>query len=196
MVGVEVWCPARVYTRTSAFQYIFYDFFMFIQETEVCNFADDNSLYASSSELVEVISILERELSRAIYWYKINSMVANPGKFQAMFLGTHNDNICLRVEGVTIQTSSIVKLLGVQLDCKLNFQTHVQTLCKSASQKINALMRVLDPSLTLIMRSVYVLRTSYQPSNSVHLWMFGSKSNNDLINRTHKRALKAVYRDF
>jgi len=178
------------------FNVFFNDFFMFIQETEACNFADDNSLYASSSELDEVISVLERELARAIYWYKINSMAANPGKFQAMFLGTQGNNICLHVEGVTIKASSIVKLLGVQLDCKLNFQTHVQTLCKTASQKINALMRIrpfLNVDCAKRLCSAYILSAfQYCPL----IWMFGSKCNNGLINRTHKRALRAVYSDF
>jgi len=97
-----------------------------------------------------------------------------------MFLSTDCDNICLCVEGATIQASSIVKFLGVQLDRKLNFQTHVQTLCKSASQKINALLRIrpfLNIDCAKRLCSAYILSAfQYCP----FIWMFGSKSNNGL----------------
>ena len=37
------------------------DFFLFLQEASVCNFAHDNSLSAHAKSLLQVISILERE---------------------------------------------------------------------------------------------------------------------------------------
>ena len=66
------------------------DFFLCIQETEICNFADDNTLYASGDNLEAVISILQKEAVNVLHWFKINSMAANPGKFQVMFLGNGN----------------------------------------------------------------------------------------------------------
>ena len=172
------------------------DFFMFLKEAEVCNFADDNSLHASDPSVDNVKAILERESTNALIWFKINSMVANPAKFQTMFLGIKNEQIILNFDGINVKSSTFVKLLGVYLDCKLNFSTHIQSLCKSASQKTKALLRIrpfLNIHCAKRLSSAYILSSfNYCPL----IWMFGCKTNNGLINQIHKRALRVVYRDF
>ena len=61
-------------------------------------------------------------------------MITNPGKFQIMFLGMPEDSeIIIDISGVAFKSSPAVKLLGVFLDRKLNFKTHIQSLCKTAS---------------------------------------------------------------
>ena len=172
------------------------DFFMYIKEAELCNFADDNTLHASNRAVDIVKQTLERESSKALYWFDINSMAANPAKFQTMFLGINDSIIILNFDGITVESSLFVKLLGVYLDNKLNFSTHVKHLCKSASQKTKALLRIrpfLNTNCAKRLCSAYILSAfNYCPI----IWMFGSKMNNGLINRTHKRALRAVYSDF
>ena len=58
------------------------DFFFFIQESEVCNFADDNSLYATGKTTEEVCCKLEKDMKIAMTWFRNNSLEANPKKFQ------------------------------------------------------------------------------------------------------------------
>ena len=62
------------------------DLLLFIKETDICNFADDTTLYACGKELDTISFKLEIETNRAIQWLKDNEMVANPSKFQLMFL--------------------------------------------------------------------------------------------------------------
>ena len=70
-------------------------------------------------------------------------MAANPAKFQIMFLGMYEvSEISVDTSGVASNSSPAVKLLGVFLDRKINFETHIQSLCKKASQKLKALFRI------------------------------------------------------
>ena len=46
------------------------------------------------------------------------------------------------VERVPISSSSCGKLLGIKLDQKLSFEAYVESLCKKANQKLNALSRI------------------------------------------------------
>ena len=68
-------------------------------------------------------------------------MVANSTKFQLLFLG--NVNITELVIGnVTIPRTSTVELLGVTLDEKLNFLSHISVMCTKANRKIKCLLRI------------------------------------------------------
>ena len=82
----------------------------FIQETEVCNFADDTTqLYVHAHQ------ILKRQY------------VANLGKFQIMFLGLNinNSKITFMIENKRVKSRSEVKLQGITIDDKLSFTTHI-----------------------------------------------------------------------
>ena len=62
------------------------DFIFFIQETEVCNFADDTIIYSCSPNYEEATQKLSNETHFILNWFRINSMVASPGKFKLCFL--------------------------------------------------------------------------------------------------------------
>ena len=76
------------------------DLFFVTQECHICNFADDNSLYAAGETLDAVICKLEIDLKFAIKWLQNNSLVTNPKKFQLMILKTKSiTNIRLNING-------------------------------------------------------------------------------------------------
>ena len=54
-------------------------------------------------------------------------MVVNPEKFQVMFLGCKTEE-SLEIDGHTLESSDTVKLLGVTLDKKLNFNDHINDM--------------------------------------------------------------------
>ena len=57
---------------------------MFIENCETCNFADDNS---SEIEFSSILENLKRDAKTILKWFRINSLKANPGKFQFMIVG-------------------------------------------------------------------------------------------------------------
>ena len=61
------------------------DLFLFIGEVELANFADGNTIYAARNSIEELIKILEEESKSAIDWFKMNDIVVNPDKFQAIY---------------------------------------------------------------------------------------------------------------
>ena len=72
-------------------------------------------------------------------------MVVNPDKFQAIIVDKgkrdHTDEH-ITVDKQQIKVLSSVKLLGLQLDDKLNFNLHIGHICKSAANQLNALIRL------------------------------------------------------
>ncbi len=123
-------------------------------------------------------------------------MVANPKKFQVMFLGLKkHQNVSLEINGEPITTSKEVKLLGVTIDSKLNFNSHVKALCLKASRKVSAFARVAN---YLNLQKAKLLSQSFIASTSKYcplIWLFCGKTSNNNIDRVHKRALRVLLDD-
>ena len=145
-------------------------------ESEICNFADDTTIYACDKSIDTVIVKLEDDLQKILNWFKENGMCANPAKFQMIFLGLKINNLlCLNTDGQKIKQSEHVKLLGVQIDNKLNFNVHIKELCKKMNQKLCAFSRI-RPFLNrekakILLTSIVMSNLSYCPL----IWMFCSK---------------------
>ena len=173
------------------------DLFLFIEETQICNFADDNTVYSCEKTIEQVALKLEHDIPRVLNWLKYNSMVANPAKFQVMFLGIkQKPRLCININGNYLPASDKVKLLGVTIDCKLNFNSHVENLCKRSNQKINALLRIrkyLSPEKTRLLCNAYIIsQFKYCPL----IWTFCSKKANIRTKKVQKRMLRLVLGDF
>ena len=72
------------------------DLLFSIKKSEVCNFADDNTLFCGDKNLNHVYFNLNSDLSNVMDWFKINSLKAKSGKFQFMVLGA-NKNDCFNL---------------------------------------------------------------------------------------------------
>ena len=57
------------------------DLFLWIDEADLYNFADDNTLSALANSIPELIKILEKESEKAVKWFDDNDMSANAKKF-------------------------------------------------------------------------------------------------------------------
>ena len=54
---------------------------MFIENCEICNFADDNTLYSDRVESSSILENLKQDTKTILKWFRINLLKANPGKF-------------------------------------------------------------------------------------------------------------------
>ena len=74
------------------------------------------------------------------YWLVDNQMKANPDKCHLLI--SNSDKVSICVHNYNIKSSKCEQLLGIKIGNKLNFNTHVNEICKKAGQKLNALLRV------------------------------------------------------
>ena len=120
-------------------------------------------------------------------------MKSNDDKCHLIVANTNNVSVTMGSE--TIQASNSVKLLGVNIDNELNFNTHISNLCKKGNQKLHALARISKylskDKLKIIMKTFIISQFNYCPL----VWMFHNRTMNNKINRLHERALRIVYND-
>ena len=105
------------------------DLFFFSAKCEICNFADDNSLYSCGMNLDKIFSNLMQDMQNVCEWFVYNSLKANPDKFQFIILGNKGSRK-LRIGDITIKSDSSVTLLVITIDSKLNFKEHVNNIVK------------------------------------------------------------------
>ena len=166
----------------------------FIQETEVCNFTDDTTIYSCFPNFEGATLKLSNDTHLILNWFRINSMVAYPVKFQIMFFGSNNNNkITFIIENKRVKSRSKIKPLGITRDSKLSFTTHVENLCSTASNHLQALARICK---YLSFKQAKRLAEAYIISTFRHctlIWIFCFTAANNLINKIHKRSLRIVY---
>ena len=112
-----------------------------------------------------------------------------------LLVTNHNEDISITIQGETIKGSNSVKLLGVNLDNKLDFNDHVSKICSKVSLKLHAFARI-SPFMKkkkrkLILKAFIESQFGYCPL----VWMFHSRTLNNRINRLHERALRITYKD-
>ena len=72
------------------FNCFFNDFYYFIKNANVHNFADDNTLTTFAQSIRALISVLKSQSNIAIDWLETNKMMVNPSKFQLIIMIKRN----------------------------------------------------------------------------------------------------------
>ena len=170
------------------------DLFMSLPKDGIANYADDNTLYSAGNGIHNIISDLEQASDILSKWFIDNYLKANSDKYHALLSETAETQLI--VENVPIASSACEKLLGMRIDQKLSFESYFDSLCKKASQKLNALARMTSSlkfkQRKLLLNAFIAAQFSYAPV----IWMFHSRKLNNRINHIHERALRLVYKDY
>ena len=172
------------------------DIFLFISKCQLCNYADDNALYKSGKNMRKIKNDLEIDFMILHKWFHENHMALNPGKCHYIVISDDDPSHKIILNNNEIANSIEEKLLGILLESKLNFDSHITYLCKKASQKLSALAGInhcLSPDeKLLLLNSVVKSQFSYCPL----IWMFASRFLNNALNSIHERALRLIYNDY
>ena len=84
--------------------------FLFVENSDLSNYADDNTLYSSGDDLEKVKQTLKQEFEIVAKWFYRNYMVLNSGKCHFMCLGQNTVNETF-VFGKTEMKKTYVKKL-------------------------------------------------------------------------------------
>ena len=102
----------------------------------------------------------------------------------------------ISIDQKNIKTSSSVKLFGVHIDDKLNFNLHITKICMSTANQLHAPISLrmflnFEEKKTLI-NSYFYSSFNYCPL----VWMFSSAKLVNKVESLQKRALRFNYEDY
>ena len=102
------------------FNLFIYDLFLSIARTNICNFADDNTIYSSNINLQTILKDIKYDMQYILKWFKVNSLKLNSKKFKFMILGkSTRQSIVLNIKNIKIRETSSVVLLGFTIENRL-----------------------------------------------------------------------------
>ena len=110
------------------------DLFFLPLNNYLVNYADDNHICLENENLEVPQKHLQDDSNIAVKWFNNNQTTANPDKFQSIISSRHRiDEFDISLDGRVITRGNTLKMLGVTLDDKLNFNKHVRNKCQTAS---------------------------------------------------------------
>ena len=160
-------CAASSILGPLLFKIFLNDLFLFISNSSLSNYADDNTLYTFGDNLKKIKDNLRNSFDTMHKWFYENYKVLNAGKCHFMCLGNNTEDETFLFHSFLMENSKEQKILGVIINNKLNFKGHISELCKKASQKISALSRLssylYDSEKKIIFNSIIKSQFSYCP---------------------------------
>ena len=127
--------PQRSILGPLLFNIFINDIFLFIEKSDICKFADDNTLFSCGDNLSVILKSLEHDMK-----ILLSSLIVNPKKFQFMILQKSlRSKYCLTIGPINVKESDHVELLGITIDKHLDFKKHIENLCWNANYKLHAL---------------------------------------------------------
>ena len=109
-------------------------------------YADDVTLYCSSSSLQDATLRLQGIVNKTAEWIDSNRLIINTSKSHSIIIGskkkTINSRLELFINCVKIEQISHCKLLGIHIDNQLNWENQCVQVCKTISKKFGLLKRL------------------------------------------------------
>ena len=141
------------------------DFPSVVKHSKVVLYADDTVLLYSSSAIDDIQKCLISDLNLASKWFSNNKLHLNTTKCKWTLFGSEKRlKDCtipqVKIDNAEIEHVESYKYLGLLLDANLNWNEHVNSLCKKLRQRLGVLRRVrgyLDQATALMLFNALVL---------------------------------------
>ena len=161
-------------------------------------FADDSSIYTLHKDINIINNNLQLSLNLAEDWCNDNSMVIHPDKTTSMLIATRQKQqltdlkLTLFIGNKAIEQVKNHKMLGIHIDSKLTWQTHLQHLTKRLSKNVYLLAKlrkIIDAEHLKLFYDAHIMSHLNYAST---IWDGCSQDTFNSINRQHRRAIKLI----
>lgn len=110
-------------------------------------FADDTALMVTGRNIQELQTVVDSELQNVSEWMTCNSLTVNPTKSTALIITPYLRKPLPQITEFSlnkakIQPSAVAKYLGVYIDDKLSFKSHISYIEKKISRSVGIISKL------------------------------------------------------
>ena len=160
-------------------------------------FADDCLLYRTIKNDDDTVA-LQKDLDSLQTWENNWLMQFNPDKCEVIHITNKRKFTCTdySIHNKTLHTTDNAKYLGVTINKKLSWNTHIDNICKKANSTRAFLQRNLSKCPTNIKAKCYTtfIRPSVEFTSTV--WDPHTKRNIDKLEAVQRKAARFVLNDY
>ena len=120
------------------------DMDLWVENSLLANFADDTQSIIISDSLEKALEITSKEANNIISFFGLNNLVNNPDKAAVLYNSKgKGGNIKINnIGGENLNSTFSEKLLGLNLNSDLNWNTHIEKLSIDLKKRIGLLKRI------------------------------------------------------
>jgi hypothetical protein len=172
------------------------DLFNAIPYSQANLFADDTMLFLQNSSLKSLTKRINLDLKCLCNWLNANMISLNASKTELLIFHHQRRqidyDIKIKIGGKRLFPSSSVKYLGVYIDSRLTWQTHIDFVCKKLTRANGALCKlrhfVNRETLLTLYFSLFHSHLSY----STEVWAQRNNLHTRRIQTLQKQALRTL----
>ena len=157
-------------------------------------FADDTTIMFSCKSFSELQSTLEREGNKVVKWLTANKLLINLAKTQSMIFSFKRGNpkFTVNLNNIIIEEQQTTTFLGVLIDNKFTWKSHILHLCSKISKGI-AILRLLKHSFPKHILKMIYMSLIYSYLNYCNLiWGAADTTIMDPLFKLQKKAIRIV----
>ena len=159
-------------------------------------FADDTNLFASHSNVDELLKIVNQEIAKISNWLKINKLSLNVEKTHCIIFHNRQKKIHLGskifINSVIIEQVSFTKFLGVRINENLNWSNQISAIIAKISKNLGIIWRVARVLPSEVLYSLYhTLISPYLDYCNIVCASYNSTFFHNLF-RTQKKAIRLI----
>lgn len=162
--------------------------------TDLTMFADDNSYLSIHSSLPDLVLQTQEKLNDFVLWFQTNGLLINATKTVFMLFSPKSSNTAesqlIKINHKSIEQVHSTKFLGVYIDSTLNWEIHVDNLCKKLSSVCFALYRLKQVASKNIVLSYYYAQFFSRIAYGIVFW--GSSNFAVRVFKVQKKAVRNI----
>uniref|UniRef100_A0A0A1WPA4 Putative 115 kDa protein in type-1 retrotransposable element R1DM n=1 Tax=Zeugodacus cucurbitae TaxID=28588 RepID=A0A0A1WPA4_ZEUCU len=112
---------------------------------QIIGYADDIAVTVVGKELSQIQRLCEDAALKIKNWLTANKLQLAGQKTEAVLITSRKkvENITLNIDGYNIPTKQSLKYLGVVIDTRLSYKTHIEKACEKAARVTAAISRMM-----------------------------------------------------
>ena len=158
-------------------------------------FADDSNLFISGRDPDLIMRTMNNELKEISLWLKANKLSLNIKKTHFMIFSSKNKphpNICINIDGETINETAKTKFLGVIIDNKLSWKDHILYISGKLARGTGVLLKVRRYLMKETLISLYYSFVYPYLIYCNHVWGLACKTHMNTLFLLQKRIIRII----
>ncbi len=168
-----------------------------LSHSRVILFADDTTLFASSSDLKVLYDNVNTDLKCLLDWFRANKLSLNTNKTNYLLISpnrNYTNDYLVMVGDDKIEKKACCKFLGLMIDDQLRWTDHILYIHSKLSKSLYALNRSKNLVPCKYIKTMYESLFHSYISYGITLWGSAFKTQLNRLQVLQKKAIRCVYK--